>query len=303
MLLKDAIAAFEQYLRSERQLSHHTCTNYMRDLRKLVAWCDTRQILATEDLNVHHVRQALGELHRQGLSGKSLQRWLSSLRSFYTYNQKNGWATSNPVHGISAPKTNRKLPKTLDPDQLSQFLALPVNDWITARDKAIFELLYSSGLRLAELVGLDCLDLDFQEHMLTATGKGRKTRRVPIGSHALAAITTWLNYRKNLPVEAEPALFTTKQGKRLSPRAVQSRLEKLSLLQGMQERIHPHMLRHSFASHLLESSGDLRAVQELLGHANISTTQVYTHLDFQHLAKVYDNAHPRARRKPDSGED
>lgn len=297
MRLEDAFNLFEQHLRSERQLSPHTLSNYGRDVRRLLDWCKSNGLEETQAVNVHHIRQALGQLHRQGLGGKSLQRWLSSVRTFFTFCLKHRWAKNNPALGLSAPKTTKKLPKTLDVDQIGHYLDIKTTDWITARDSAMVELLYSSGLRLAELVGLNLTDLDIPAAMVRVTGKGSKVRDLPIGKYALQALGVWLNYRANLVNANEPAVFINNQGGRISPRTVQQRLAKLSLQQGMDQRIHPHMLRHSFASHLLESSRDLRAVQELLGHANISTTQIYTHLDFQHLAKVYDSAHPRAQKK------
>ena len=236
-------------------------------------------------------------LHRKGLGGRSIQRWLSSLRTFFNYGLKHRWLTSNPANGIAAPKSPKKLPKTLDVDQINQFLSLPESNWIDCRDHAIIELLYSSGLRLAELANLNLTDVDLREAMVTVTGKGNKTRQLPIGRQALGAMKSWLKRRQELKKTDLPAMFLSQHGKRLSPRSIQDRLKKIGIKQGMQGKVHPHMLRHSFASHLLESSGDLRAVQELLGHQNISTTQIYTHLDFQHLAKVYDKAHPRAQKK------
>ena len=302
MLLEDAITAFEQYLRSERRLSPHTVKNYLRDLKQFQDWTAAHQRNAIDGITNHDVRLALGHLHRKGLSGKSLQRWLSSLRSFFHFCIRQRWLANNPVNGISAPKTARKLPKTLDPDQISQLLEFPVTDWLTARDSAMMELLYSSGLRLAELVNLDIQDIDFNQREVTVTGKGRKQRKLPVGNMADQAIRRWLNHRRDLVIDEQPALFTSKKGRRLSARTVQVRLKRLGINQQMLEGVHPHMLRHSFASHLLESSSDLRAVQELLGHANISTTQVYTHLDFQHLSRVYDSAHPRAKKKTDTVE-
>jgi integrase/recombinase XerC len=238
-------------------------------------------------------------LHREGLGGKSLQRWLSSLRSFFQFCIRRGWLKNNIADGITAPKSPKPLPKTLDADQAAQFVQVEGDDFINKRDRALVELIYSSGLRLAEAVSLDINDIDWGDAMLTVTGKGRKTRTLPVGSHALTALKDWLEARTLYTQNDEPALFTTQRGQRISHRAVQMRLQQLSIKQGMDNPVHPHMLRHSFASHMLESSGDLRLVQELLGHANISTTQVYTHLDFQHLAKVYDSAHPRAGRKTD----
>jgi integrase/recombinase XerC len=239
----------------------------------------------------------LSSLHKNGLGGKSIQRWLSSLRTFFNYCIKNQWINKNPVNGLTAPKSPKKLPKTLDVDQVNQLLSFTTANWIDFRDHAIIELLYSSGLRLAELSGLNLTELDLKECSVRVTGKGNKTRTLPVGRQAIEALKIWLQYRQNKVATESTAMFLNIHGKRLSPRSIQDRLKKISIRQGMQGKIHPHMLRHSFASHMLESSGDLRAVQELLGHQNISTTQIYTHLDFQHLAKVYDKAHPRASKK------
>ena len=209
---------------------------------------------------------------------------------------------NNIADGISAPKAPKTLPKTLDADQAAQFVQVEGDEFINRRDRALVELIYSSGLRLAEVVSLNLADIDWHDALLTVTGKGNKTRILPVGSYALNAIKNWLVERKLYAEEREQALFITQRGGRMSHRAVQVRMQQLSVTQGMDNPVHPHMLRHSFASHMLESSGDLRLVQELLGHANISTTQIYTHLDFQHLAKVYDQAHPRAARKKESDE-
>ena len=205
---------------------------------------------------------------------------------------------SNPAEGVRAPKVRRHLPHTLDADQLGRLLELPGEDPLDHRDRAIMELFYSSGLRLAELVALDVRDVQAGDDVLEVVGKGHKSRRVPIGRFARAAIERWLAARGTLAKARETALFVSRRGTRISARAVQERLRRRAIEQGVPQHVHPHLLRHSFASHLLESSGDLRAVQELLGHADIGTTQIYTHLDFQHLAQVYDQAHPRARRKP-----
>lgn len=295
----EQLAAFYTYMRSERQLSLHTQTNYARDLEKFQLFCESKSIRELHLLGVNHVRMAVTQLHREGLGGKSLQRWLSSLRSFFQFCIKRGWLKNNLADGIAAPKSPKVLPKTLDADQAAQFVQVEGDDFINKRDRALLELIYSSGLRLAETASLNLVDIDWSDGMLTVTGKGNKTRTLPIGSHALTALREWLEARKLYTQPDEPALFTTQRGKRISHRAVQMRMQQLSAQQGMDNPVYPHMLRHSFASHMLESSGDLRLVQELLGHANISTTQIYTHLDFQHLAKVYDKAHPRAIRKSD----
>jgi integrase/recombinase XerC len=289
------INKFLFHLETERQLSAHTLSNYRRDLEKFADYCCKKALL--NSAHVHHadVQQWVAQLHRTGLSGPSLQRALSSLRSFYKYCNRQG-DKHNPALAIRAPKSSKKLPKALDADNMQQLLSIEGDDWISLRDCAIMELFYSSGLRLSELVDLDLQDIDMDDALITVTGKGRKTRSLPVGSFAIKALQSWLQVRADLNTSCA-AVFLSLQGKRLGQRAIQLRLKKYSLQQGMGQNIHPHMLRHSFASHLLESSGDLRAVQELLGHANISTTQVYTHLDFQHLAKVYDQAHPRALKK------
>lgn len=295
--LSEQLTVFEQHLRSERRLSPHTISSYRRDLNKFIYWCATQSLTQADELDGQHVRQCMAALHREGLGGRSIQRWLSSLRTFFNYGLKHRWIKANPANGITAPKSPKKLPKTLDVDQIDQFLSMPENSLIDCRDHAIIELLYSSGLRLAELVRLDITDLDLQEAVITVTGKGNKTRQLPVGKQAARALKVWLKRRHELKIIDYQAMFLSQRGRRLSARGIQDRLKQISIRQGMQGKIHPHMLRHSFASHLLESSGDLRAVQQLLGHENISTTQVYTHLDFQHLAKVYDKAHPRAQKK------
>lgn len=297
MPFAEQLAAFYLYIRSERQLSIHTQTSYARDLEKFQIFCAAKSIKELHMLGVNHIRMAVAQLHREGLGGKSLQRWLSSLRSFFQFCIRRGWLKNNIADGITAPKSPKALPKVLDADQAAQFVQVEGDDFINKRDRALVELIYSSGLRLAETVSLNINDIDWGDAMLTVTGKGRKTRTLPVGSHAITALKDWLEARKLYTQNDEPALFTTQRGQRISHRAVQMRMQQLSIKQGMDNPVHPHMLRHSFASHMLESSGDLRLVQELLGHANISTTQVYTHLDFQHLAKVYDQAHPRAGRK------
>jgi integrase/recombinase XerC len=286
----------ERYLRhlaEERRYSPHTVSNYARDLRRLVEttgedWAGIR---------VHDIRALVAKVHRQGAGSRSLQRLLSAIRGFFNYLLREGVVDANPALDVRAPKAGRKLPGVLDVDQVAQLLTLPGEDALAVRDRAILELFYSSGLRLAELVSLDTVDLDLADAQLRVTGKGRKARDLPIGRQAVQAIRAWLKLRATLVAADEQALFLGRGGRRLGARAVQARLARHAGMQGLDRRVHPHLLRHSFASHLLESSGDLRAVQELLGHADISTTQVYTHLDYQHLARVYDAAHPRARRK------
>jgi integrase/recombinase XerC len=297
-----------QHLASERRLSPHTTEAYRRDLAMLVTPLQQQSVTDLSQVREFHIRQLLAGLHGKGLSGRSMQRALSAWRQFFVWLGSQRLVDSNPVASIRAPKSPRKLPKTLDVDQMNRFLAIDEDSWVARRDHAMLELFYSSGLRLSELAGLDLMALDLSEGLVRVTGKGSKVRIVPVGRMALTALRDWLGVRSNRIPESEVqhALFIGQQGKRLGVRAIQLRLKHYSLKQGMDEPVHPHMLRHAFASHMLESSGDLRAVQELLGHASISTTQIYTHLDFQHLAKVYDAAHPRAQRTsgehPDSAE-
>lgn len=298
----DELSAFYIYMSSEKRFSPLTQQNYRRDLEKFCAFCQKQSLRDLSSLHAQHIRQSVASLHRSGIGGKSLQRWLSSLRSFFRFAIARGWMKNNPADGIQAPKSPRKLPKTLDADQAAQFVELKGDDFLAHRDRALLELIYSSGLRLAEVTGLNLTDIDMSDGLVTVEGKGSKQRILPVGRQAIKALHAWLPQRALYASESQEALFITQRGTRISHRAVQLRLEKLSLQQGMNNPVHPHMLRHSFASHMLESSSDLRLVQELLGHANISTTQVYTHLDFQHLAKVYDKAHPRAQRKKDSPE-
>lgn len=293
---KKEIDLFCRYLQTEKQLSKHTLESYQRDLKKLQDTCKENKKPLLSQLSRHDIRFLLGKLHRQGLSSKSLQRWLSALRSFFRFAIRERWIKVNPADDIQAPKAPKKLPKTLDVDQAVQFVNIKGDDFINCRDRAMVELFYSSGLRLTELINIDVIDIDFRDALIVVTGKGNKQRTLPIGKHAIAALKNWLPVRLQYCNENENALFISKQKKRISPRSVQVRLNKLSQSQTMDHPIHPHMLRHSFASHMLESSGDLRLVQELLGHSDISTTQIYTHLDFQHLSKIYDKAHPRAQR-------
>lgn len=297
------VDAFLHYLRTQKQLSPHTSSSYARDLASFQRGCAHLGLEHLESLHPQDIRQLLAAEFRRGLASKSLQRWLSALRSFFRYGIRRGWLKHNPADGIQAPKSAKRLPKLLDVDQAGQFMELGGDGFLDYRDRALLELMYSSGLRLAEAVGLNLADIDLREAMVSVTGKGSKTRMLPIGRLAVKALKAWLGHRETCVRTGEQALFISQKGTRLSHRAVQARLQHLSLRQSMDTPVHPHMLRHSFASHMLESSGDLRLVQDLLGHADIGTTQVYTHLDFQHLAKVYDKAHPRAQRKPDAGDD
>ena len=296
--LRDWLQRFDEHL-AHRNLSPHTRENYARDLAVLKDFCGKQKLGDWSALDVHHVRAFVSQRHRQGLSPKSLQRVLASIRSFYVFLQGEGAATKNPAEGVRAPKAAKRLPDTLDADQMARLLQIQGDDAETKRDRAIMELLYSSGLRLAELISAKLTHIDLGQGLITVTGKGNKTRIVPVGRMALDAIRAWLKVRGEFAKPEDQDLFVSVRGGALSPRSVQARLKHWGKVQGVQQGIYPHLLRHSFASHVLESSGDLRAVQELLGHANISTTQIYTHLDFQHLAKTYDAAHPRARKKKD----
>lgn len=294
--LADWIDDFIDHLAAERMLSPHTLSNYRRDLDQLAGYCGEQKIALWKELDTRLIRRYIAQQHSRGLSGKSLQRKLSSCRSFFRFLVREGRLSDNPALAVNAPKSPKKLPKPLDVDQLSELLNHPGMDPLERRDLAMLELFYSSGLRLAELVSLDLNNLDLRDASLRVTGKGRKTRQLPIGRHAIKAIDLWLEIREQMAAPDQTALFVSQRGSRISPRSVQLRLKRWGLLTATQGKLHPHRLRHSFASHMLESSGDLRAVQELLGHADISTTQIYTHLDFQHLAEVYDNAHPRAKK-------
>jgi integrase/recombinase XerC len=296
----DWIEKFLTHLSHERRLSPLTSKNYQRDLSNLIEFCDQRRIDQWSLLDPQGVRGYVAWRHRNGLSGSSLARELSAMRTFYNYLLREGVVINNPAQGISAPKRGRKLPKTLDVDQVGQLLdGSQGNDGgdLDLRDQAMMELMYSSGLRLAELVNLNLDGIDLAGATVRVTGKGGKTRELPIGGKAREVLRQWLISRGNMAKQGELALFVGKTGNRLTARAVQKRMHERGIRQGVDAKVHPHRLRHSFASHMLESSGDLRAVQELLGHADISTTQIYTHLDFQHLAQVYDKAHPRARKK------
>ncbi|MEZ5488355.1 MAG: tyrosine recombinase XerC [Steroidobacteraceae bacterium] len=291
------IERFGRHLRHERNLSGHTASGYDHELEALVAWCDTQQLDDWPHIDSQHLRMFAARSHAGGLAPRSVQRRLSAVRSFFRYLIREQVVTSNPAADVRAPKVKRGLPGTLDVDQIGRLLDITVTDPLSARDRALMELFYSSGLRLAELAALDLGDVDLAEQLVRVTGKGRKTRIVPVGRLAREAITRWLQDRGQLAESDQTALFVARNGRRLSPRAIQARVGYWARRQGLPVHVHPHLFRHSFASHLLESSQDLRGVQELLGHADITTTQVYTHLDFQHLARIYDKAHPRAHRK------
>ena len=290
------IDRFKSYLINERRVSPLTVSNYERDLRCLADFCDRRGVANCSALDPAHVRLFVAEMHKAGLAARSIQRRLSAVRSFYRYLLREGLAPRDPAAGIAAPKSPRRLPKSLSPDEAARLLDIAASDAHSVRDRALLELLYSSGLRLAEIVALDVNDLS-QDGTVRVTGKGSKVRVLPVGRLARRALDEWLAVRAHAAPPQERALFLGANRRRIAPRTVQRVVAGRARAQALSQPVHPHMLRHSFASHLLESSGDLRAVQELLGHASIGTTQIYTHLDFQHLAKVYDKAHPRARRR------
>jgi integrase/recombinase XerC len=288
---------FIDYLRLERGLSDRTRDAYRRDLDQLALEMDRLEISDPARLTEHSIRGLVARLHRQGLGSKSLQRLLSAIRSFYRWQIKEGLADQDPAASVRAPKAARKLPITLDADMVTRLLEIEDDSPLAIRDKAIMELFYSSGLRLSELAKLHWQQLDFASGLVTVTGKGNKTRMVPLGSFAAEALLKWRKERASFAGFENPHVFVSNRGTPISTRTIQARMKHWARHQGIPQKVYPHLLRHSFASHMLESSGDLRAVQELLGHADISTTQVYTHLDFQHLARVYDKAHPRAKKK------
>ncbi len=291
------VERYIEHLRVERRLSRHTESAYRRDLTRLRQYCQKADFIEWTDLSAHGARRFAGDLRVQGLSSRSIQRHLSASRGFFRYLMQHRHARVNPFSSITAPKAEKRLPKALSVDQVSLLVAVKAKDPVAMRDRAMMELFYSSGLRLSELVQLDLPRLDLRGGSVRVVGKGNKEREIPVGRLAVSAVTEWLPFRSEMAVRGEAALFVSSRGRRISTRAVQQRIQHWAKKQGLDTSVHPHMLRHSFATHVLESSGELRAVQELLGHANISTTQVYTHLDFQHLAKVYDRAHPRAKKK------
>ena len=305
---------FERYLATERRCSPHTVSNYRRDLQALSAYCGRNALADWGSLDGAQVRTFAARLHAGGLAPRSIQRHLSAVRSFYDYLLREAQVQrerstvppteedlralrANPAQGVRAPKAARRLPVTLDADQMARLLAITEATPLAIRDRAIMELLYSSGLRLAELTALDLVHLDLPDRTVRVLGKGRKERAVPLGRVAAEALERWLKQRAAWAAHAEPALFVGRGGQRLGRREIQKRVAHWAHRQGLAQHVHPHLFRHSFASHLLESGAELRGVQELLGHADIATTQIYTHLDFQHLARIYDAAHPRARRK------
>ncbi len=291
------LARFERHLRSERRLSAHTVAAYHHDLQVLRSWCDETQIADWKLLTHQQIRSFAARIHARGLGGRSVQRHLAAVRSFLRYLLREGAIEHNPALDVRAPKSGKQLPHTLDVDQMARLLDSRSDDALLTRDLAIVELFYSSGLRLAELTSLSLRDLDLTSGQVRVLGKGQKERIAMVGSLAVKALRTWLAQRSTMAAGDETAVFVGRRGRPMSPRAVQLRVAALARAAGLPQHVHPHMFRHSFATHLLESSRNLRAVQELLGHASISSTQIYTHLDFQHLARTYERAHPRAKRR------
>jgi integrase/recombinase XerC len=293
----DWIDKFIGHLKYERRLSPLTCKHYRRDLVALAAFCDEIERASWAELDSEDIRSFSGTSYRRGLSARSIQRRLSAGRTFFRYMLREKHVKRNPVESVRAPKHGKRLPENLDADRMARLLDIPGDSPIVDRDRAILELLYSSGLRLAELIDLNINDIDSRDATVRVTGKGNKDRIVPVGRKALAALERWHKTRVGMANSEECALFVSNRGHRLSHRSVQARVTYWAKRQGIDSKVYPHLFRHSFASHLLESSHDLRGVQELLGHSNISSTQIYTHLDFQHLAQIYDKTHPRARKK------
>ncbi|MFO1465307.1 MAG: tyrosine recombinase XerC [Steroidobacteraceae bacterium] len=295
--LAQPVERFLAHLRNERRLSPHTVQAYRRDLDTLLHFCARRSLANWRTVDHGHIREYAAGEHRRGIGPRSIQRRLSAIRTLFEYLQRERLVSRNPAQGVRAPKAPKRLPAALDADQMARLLEFRASDVLGSRDKAVMELFYSSGLRLGELVGLDVGHVDLADATVRVVGKGSKTRIVPVGRLAIAALRHWLAERATLARPDQPALFLARGGRRLGARAVQLRISFWARRQGIDVRVHPHLFRHSFASHLLESSQNLRGVQELLGHSDIGTTQIYTHLDFQHLAKVYDAAHPRAKRQ------
>lgn len=296
----DWIDKFIRHLEFERRLSALTCKHYRRDLHALSEYCDKNDLRTWGQVDDDHLRSVSAQWFRRGLAPRSIQRRLSAIRMFFRFLVREKHVKKNPVQTVRAPKAGKRLPENLDADRMAKLLDIQGEGPLVARDRAILELLYSSGLRLAELTDLNLGDVDLADCTVRVTGKGNKDRIVPVGRHAIRALRVWHTERALMAATEEKALFVSNRGSRLSQRSVQARVDHWAKRQGINTKVYPHLFRHSFASHLLESSHDLRAVQELLGHSNISTTQVYTHLDFQHLAQIYDKTHPRARLKDKS---
>ncbi len=294
---KQILLEFITQLNIEKRASPHTVKNYQRDIDQLEQYCTKKEINLWNEVSQTDIRSHIANRHRSGLTSKTIQRELSAIRSFFNFLLKQQLIENNPAQHIKAPKQARKLPKSLDVDQINGLLDAGTSSSLEIRDVAMFELFYSAGIRLTELSSLNLNDVDLTDQtLLIRSGKGNKSRILPIGNKAINALNLWLKHRTNYLLPTENALFTSNRGTRLGQRSIELRLNLWCQKKGLNEKIHPHMLRHSFASHLLESSQDLRAVQELLGHSNISTTQIYTHLDFQHLANIYDKSHPRAKK-------
>jgi len=288
---------FFRYLETERRYSQNTIRSYQRDLEHFSVHLQDKKLSRWAELKPHHIRTYASQIFIEGLGAKSIQRRLSAIRSFMNYLLREGMIKNNPAEGVKTPKAPKKLPGILDIQQISQLLDIQETDPVSLRDKAIMELIYSSGLRLSEIVRLNPIDLNLSDKSLTVIRKGDKTRMLSIGNKAIKSLRSWLSCRNELANPEEEALFVGSRGNRLSRRSIQSRIKHWARKNGIQQDVYPHLLRHSFATHMLEASGDLRAVQELLGHKDISTTQVYTHLDFEHLSKTYDKAHPRSGKK------
>ena len=289
--------SFFRYLETERRYSQNTIKSYQRDLNHFTVHLQDKKVSRWAELKPHHIRTYASQIFIEGLGAKSIQRRLSAIRSFMNYLLREGMIKNNPAEGVKTPKAPKKLPGILDIEQINQLLDIQDKDPVSLRDKAIMELIYSSGLRLSEIVHLNPIDLNLSDKTLTVIGKGEKTRMLPVGNEAIKSLKMWLSCRNELANPEEEALFVGSRGNRLSRRSIQSRIKHWARKNGIQQDVYPHLLRHSFATHMLEASGDLRAVQELLGHKDISTTQVYTHLDFEHLSKTYDKAHPRSGKK------
>lgn len=294
-LLIEPVEQFLIYIKSEKQLSLHTQTNYRRQLEALMTLASEVELSRWQDFDSSAVRLLIGRSKRSGLQASSLSLRLSALRSFFDWMVKNGQLSANPARGVLNPKRGKHLPKNIDIDDINQLLDINRDDPLSVRDRTMLEVMYGSGLRLSELVSLNCRELNLMDGEVRVIGKGNKERKLPLGRESIKWIKQWLSMRHHLTPQ-DDALFISKRGKRISPRNVEKRVAEWGVKQGLSSHIHPHKLRHSFATHMLESSGDLRAVQELLGHSDLSTTQVYTHLDFSHLSDVYDSAHPRAKR-------
>ena len=281
---------------SAGRLSLSSQDSYRRDLKKFAQWCKRNAVDDLKTIDAQHLRSFSASEARAGLNPRSIQRRLSALRKLFGFMAEHGTIKTNPASDLRAPRARRKLPRTLDPDQVLQLLDLPGDEPLDVRDRALLELCYSSGLRVSELAAVRWDRLDLDQGLLRVIGKGNKERIVPVGRHAIQALLAWRLHQDQCAGDPPQRVFTTLRNTPMTVRAIQKRFDLRARQQGLDQSVHPHQLRHSFASHILESSGDLRAVQELLGHANLSTTQIYTHLDFQHLAEVYDRTHPRARK-------